>query len=243
MRSNSDDETLVESVATVEQANEPDKSKDLAHRLFSDTIIFCIAVVFVVVVTTLAVLLHNSSSSDATTNTEQQSEAPPLPGPTTMAPTFGGVLLDPTAIPFTAPPTPNPSTTLSEQPVDPSCQVDYPSIPIFTCFEREEQYGQDAIGYQFAVDCDAYGDYQAQTGLWESGRTMGTVFDNDGVKLQLSLGEDSDGNYNTSCNECWLSFLLETDVTPSCVRIQLHDDLCSAFYTSDCIALATCPWG
>jgi flagellar basal body-associated protein FliL len=83
MRSNSDDETLVESVATVEQANEPDKSKDLAHRLFSDTIIFCIAVVFVVVVTTLAVLLHNSSSSDTTTNTEQESEATPLPGPTT----------------------------------------------------------------------------------------------------------------------------------------------------------------
>jgi hypothetical protein len=325
MRSNGDDEILVETGATVEQveddevkANEPDKSKYLANRLFFDTIIFCVAVVFVVVVTTLAVLLHNSSSSDTTTNTEQQSEATPLPGPTTTGPPVtwstnfplplcggdcdadgdcqdglicfqrganvpvpgcsGGsenesltdyCVKDPsqfTSAPVTpvpSPPTPSPSKTLSE-PVDPSCQVVYPSIPNFSCVSREESFdrdGRDAIYYQFSVDCDAYGDYQAQTGLWESGRTRGTLFSDDWVMLQTdSVIADYDGynyqsnpmdyvdwRYQSNHNECWLSFVMETGYMSeigvrSCVRLRLHDDLCSGFYRSDCIDLATCSW-
>jgi hypothetical protein len=202
-------------------------------------------------------MLNKSSSSDATTNTQQESESPPLPGPTTMAPTFDGALLDPTAMPSTAPPTGNPSTTLFDQPVDPSCQVVYPSIPNLSCVTRDQNTGLDAIYYQISVDCDAYGDYHAQTGLWESGRTMGTLFGGDWVKLQLGdwvmlqLGETtSSWNVETVDNvfwgsqgsECWFSFTLLTEYTPSCIRLQLHDDLCSSFYTSDCMALATCNW-
>jgi hypothetical protein len=269
MRSNGDDETLVEAhlqaleernlqlecrlenleqqraaVATVEQveddevkANKPDKSKYLANRPRFYTIIACVAVaVFVGVVTTLGVMLNNkSSSSDATTNTEQESEAPPLPGPTTMAPTFGGVLLEPTAIPSTAPPTPNPSTNPSEQPLDPSCQVVYPSIPNLSCVSREESWGEDAIAYSFSVDCGDFGDYQAQTGLWESNRTKVAVFDSDWVKVDYRF-------LRSNGNECGLSLLIPTEYTPSCIRIRLHDDRCTAFYRSDCVALATCWW-
>jgi hypothetical protein len=228
------------------EANKPDKSKYLDKRLLFYTIIACVAI-FVGVVTTLAVMLNKSSSSDTTTNTQQESESPPLPGPTTMAPTFDGALLDPTAMPSTALPTGNPSTTPSDQPVDPSCQVVYPSIPNLSCVSREEYYGRDAIYYQFSVDCDAYGDYQAQTGLWESGRTMGTLLGGDWVKLQL-IDRDVETEivdnvrWQKNGSECWFSFRIETEYTPSCMRIQLHDDLCSSSYTSDCFALANCDW-
>jgi hypothetical protein len=252
MRSNGDDETihpleernlqLERRIENLEQqraavANEPDKSKYLANRPRFYAITACVAVAFfVVVVTTLGVMLNNkSSSSDATTSTEQESEAPLLPGPTTMAPTFGGVLLDPTATPSTAPPTLNPSTTPPEQPVDPSCQVVYPSIPNLSCISREESWGEDAIAYGFSVDCGAYGDYEAQTGLWESGRTIGGIFDSDWVRVD-------DLVLRSNANDCNLSFVIPTAFTPSCIRIRLDDDPCTASYSSDCVDLNTCWW-
>jgi hypothetical protein len=238
-----------EAVPTVDQVeeddvevNKPDESKYLDKRLLFYIIIACVAI-FVGVVTTLAVMLNKSSSSDATTNTQQEPESPPLPGPTTMAPTFDGALLDPTAMPSTTPPTSNPSTTLFDQPVDPSCQVVYPSIPNLSCVSREEIFNLDddsdgLIFFQLSMDCDAYGDYQAQTGLWESGRTMASLFGNDWVKLAPDFR-----TYQSNPNECRFSAVVETDYAPaipSCIRLRLHDDLCSAFYRSDCIDVSTC---
>eukprot|EP00980_Cylindrotheca_fusiformis_P022188 scaffold9079_cov120-Cylindrotheca_fusiformis.AAC.3 len=227
---------------------EPDTSKGLTRTTRIVGIVAgIVAIGMLGAIIALAVRLEECSSSKEELERVQSGlENTQAPVGLTNAPTSAPV--ETTATPTflrSVSPTLNPSTSPTSSPSNnpssnPLCQVDYPDTPELTCVSREENYGEDAIAYTLEVDCSIYGDYESQTGLWESGRTKGILSDENGIIFDDN--RDGPAGRISRSGNCWLSFAIETSETPRCLSIRFQDDLCNASYQSNCLHLNTCSW-